>query len=82
MTPERGEQLIEKITANTVFWYNDRAEAPKKDREKSSAIYEVEQQKALQAQVEALTHMMKQFMQSQSSQGQGGIPPAASHVAP
>lgn len=80
MTPEKGEQLIEKITSNTAFWYNDRTEAPKKDKEKHFGIYEVEKHTAMQAQLEAITHMMKQFVQNQTSQSQGTTPSSPSYT--
>ncbi|XP_031101933.1 uncharacterized protein LOC116005835 [Ipomoea triloba] len=60
MTPDHGEQLIERITANTAYWYNERVEQPRK--EKAVGMFEVDEKVAMQAQLDSIQHMLKEMV--------------------
>ncbi|XP_031120403.1 uncharacterized protein LOC116023542 [Ipomoea triloba] len=60
--PEHGEQIIERITSNTAYWYNEISEPPKK--EKPAGMFEVDDKMAMQAQLNSIQHMLKQMMQN------------------
>ncbi|XP_031131724.1 uncharacterized protein LOC116033111 [Ipomoea triloba] len=59
--PDYGEQLIQRITSNTAYWYNERSDPPKK--KKRIGMFEVEDKMAMQAQLDSIQHMLKRMMQ-------------------
>ncbi|XP_031120864.1 uncharacterized protein LOC116024099 [Ipomoea triloba] len=72
MGPEYGEQLIERITSNTAYWYNERSDPPKK--EKSAGMFEVDDKMAMQAQLDSIQHMLKQMMQAPTQNPSSQVP--------
>ncbi|XP_031095139.1 uncharacterized protein LOC115999429 [Ipomoea triloba] len=80
MGPDYGEQLIERITSNTEYWYNERSDPPK--REKPAGMFEVDDKMAVQAQLNSIQHMLKQMMQGpkQSVQAVTQPPPQVPYM--
>ncbi|XP_031101856.1 uncharacterized protein LOC116005760 [Ipomoea triloba] len=71
MTPDHGEQLIERITANTAYWYNERVEQPRK--EKAVGMFEVDEKVAMQAQLDSIQHMLKEMVLNKKANAQSVI---------
>ncbi|VFQ91220.1 unnamed protein product [Cuscuta campestris] len=60
MTPEENEALINKVTSNSRYWYDDRAPVSS-----SQGRIEVDEATALRAQIEALTVKIKNLEKNQ-----------------
>ncbi|VFQ62069.1 unnamed protein product [Cuscuta campestris] len=65
MAPEENEELVERLTSNAKYWYDDRAPQPK------AAMYEVDQFTAIKACMESI---VKQTIKEQLGASSSSCP--------